>query len=260
MKKTKTNNKKTSKKVNPKSKPKPKAKATKGKTKTDKQPEEVMDRPTLISIARLLQGAGSEVKALKRDTDAELQKKLNEALQRLPSAEVVKQLEAIDPNKLVNELKLSCLGIFIDLSDVSCVHCPDAGTCAKKFIENIQGGFSHVKAAAGKPEAAKPDAPKPSITPVTRYEASRAVFVRDVKNPNPKGDDYHDTIQRVLDEHPETLGELRAILEDDFDFDGDGDLMKFVTALRDPKEGVIKLDVDLSDADKAALREAGYKV
>lgn len=260
MKKTKTTkNKKTAKKANPKSKPKPKAAKT-AKVNTNKKPEEVMDRPTLIGIARLLQGAGSDVKALKRDTDADLQKKLNEALQRLPPAEVVKQLEAIDPNKLVNELKLSCLGIFIDLTDVSCVHCPDAKACAGKFIENVSGGFAHVKGAAASKQEVKDETPKPSLVPVTRYEAGRQLFVRDVKNPNPKGDDYHDSIQRVLDEQPETLGELRAILEDDFDFDGDGDFMKFVTALRDSKEGVIKLDVDLSDKDKATLREAGYEV
>ena len=272
MKKTNTNKnkKKTPKKVN--SKPKPKARA-KAKTRRPSREEivegvyaaanaerpEIMDRPTLIGITRLLKDAGSDVKALKSDSDSDLQKKLNDAIQRLPPAEVVKQLEAIDPNKLVGALKLDCLGIFIDLTDVSCVHCPDAKMCAGKFIENIRGGFAHVKGAETKPEA-KAEAPKAGVTPVTRYEAGRLLFVRDVKNPNPKGDDYHDSIQRVLDEQPETLGELRAILEDDFDFDGDGDFMKFVTALRDPKEGVIKLDVDLSDKDKAALRAAGYDV
>lgn len=261
MKKTNTpKNKKSTKKATSKSKPKA-TKATKmTKTKAVKKPEEVMDRPILIGIARLLKGAGSDVKALKSDTDGELQRKVNDAIQRLPPAEVAKQLEAIDPDKLVNGLKLDCLGIFIDLTDPSCVHCPDAKSCAAKFIENVRGGFARVKGAASSKPEAKDEAPKPSVTPVTRYEASRLVFVRDVKNPNPEGDDLHDTIKRVLKDQPETLGELRMIVEDDFDLDGDGDFMKFVTALRDPKEGVIKLDVDLNDNDKAALRKAGYDV
>src|SRR6185436_16030737 len=135
-----------------------------------------------------------------------------------------------------------CLGIFVDLSDVSCTHCPDATACVGKFISNLRSGFSHVKSALGD------DGPKP------------AVFIKDVPNPNPKGDDLHDTIRRVLKEQPETLGELREIMERDFDFDSDADFMTQVTAFRDPKDGVIKLDVDLSDADKAALREAGYDV
>lgn len=239
--------------------PKSKAKKPQAKKVAEKKPEETMDRPTLIGMARLLKGAGSEVKALKSDTDAALQRKVNEAIQRLPPPEVIKLLEAIDPGKLVSALKLDCLGIFVDLSDVSCVHCPDAKTCVGKFIDNVRGGFSGVKAAVADEKAA-PAAPKQVVAAATRYDAKRPIFIRDVPNPNPKGDDYHDSIQRVLDDQPDNLGELREILERDFDFDGDGDFMKFVTALRDPKEGVLKLDIDLSEPDKAALREAGYDI
>ena len=261
MKKTSaTKNKKTN-KVKP-SKPKDAKKPDNVK----KKPEEIMDRPTLVGIARLLKNAGSDVKALKNDTDEALQKKVNEAIQRLPSDEVIKQLEAIDPNKLVNVLKQDCLGIFVDFSDVSCIRCSDAKSCVAAFIKNLQGGFAHLGGTAG---ATKPivsmsgttaSAHPAGLTSVTRYEPKRLVFVRDVPNPNPKGDDYHDTINRVLEDQPENLKELRAIIEKDFDFDGDTDFMKFVTALREPKEGVIKLDVDLTDKDKAALREAKYDV
>lgn len=241
---------------------KPNAAKPKTAKSVQKKPEGTMDRPTLVGIARLLKDAGSGVRALKSDDDAELQKKINEAIHELPSAEIVKQLEAIDPDKLINVLKQDCLGIFVDLSDVSCIHCPDAKSCVAAFVGNLQGGFVRLQGAmiTKTDDKAAPEPPRPAVVPVTRYEATRLVFVRDVPNPNPEGNDYHDTIEHVLKDQPETLKELRAIVEQDFDLDNDGDFMKFVTALRDPKEGVIKLDVDLSKKDRAALREAGYDV
>ncbi|HEY8924581.1 MAG TPA: hypothetical protein VIU64_09380 [Polyangia bacterium] len=253
-------------KKKPRNKPTVKAKAkttsSMAKQKPAKEkPEETMDRAALKGVATQLKGAGVDIKVLKGDSDEVVQRKVNEALQRLPSEEVLKKLEAVDPNKLVSVLKLDCLGVFIDLSDVSCVRCRDASSCVTKFIANVKNGFRHLDRAIaddGKVEAGPKATTK--VTAVTRYDAKRAVYVRDVPNPNPKGDDYHDSIQRILDETPDTLGELRAILEDDFDFDGDGDFMRFVTALRDPGEGVIKLDVDLSEEDKAALKAAGYDI
>lgn len=229
-----------------------------------------MDRPTLLSITKELKRAGADLKALKSDTDEQLQRKVNDAIQMLPSTESVnklvsveKKLELIDPNKLTKMLKLTCFGVFIDLRDVSCVLCPDAGKCAVKFIENVREGFTVVDGVLSdtvKEEPAKTQTK--SVKPVdpTTYVPGRPVFVRDVKNPNPKNDDYHDVIQRVLDEQPETLAEMRAIVEDEFDLEGDADFMRFVTMMRDPKEGVIKLDVDLAEKDKAALRKAGYEI
>ncbi len=238
-----------------------KPKASKPKAADKKKPEEIMDRATLKGIASQLKGAGATLKVLKSDTDEALQRKVNDALKALPSAEVLKKLESIDPDKLVNVLKQDCIGIFIDLSDVSCVRCPDASKCVTRFIENLKDGMKVAQGAmaeaAGQPEAKKEAA---KLAAVTRYEPKRAIFIRDVPNPNPEGDDYHDTIQRVLDEEPENLGELRAIVEDDFDLEGDGDFMKFVTAMRDPKEGILKLDVDLTEENKVALRKAGYDV
>lgn len=241
-----------------------KMKKTKGKTnkpakRSGNKTEEIMDRATLKGIASKLKGAGSKLKVLKGDADEALQRKVSEALQQLPSAEVLEKLGRVDPGKLV-ALKRDCLGIFIDLSDVACVRCRDVAHCMATFIQNLKGGMSVVDGAV----VAEGDEPKPKEkTPTkpiaaTRYESGRLIFIRDVPNPNPKGDDYHDTIQRVLDDQPDNLGELRAIIERDFDLEGDGDFMKFVTALRDPKEGVIKLDVDLSEGDKAELKAAGY--
>lgn len=237
------------KKPNKPSKPK-KPKAAK------KKAEEVMDRQTLKRIAGHLKGAGSGVKILKSDTDEALQRKVNEAIRQLPSAEVVKKLESVDPEKLVSVLKKDCLGIFIDLSDVSCVRCPDAERCAAAFVANLKGGMKVVQGAVSEGDGGK----APTKPLAVKYDGKHLVFIRDVKNPNPKNDDYHDTIQRVLDDQPETLSELRAIVEDDFDIEGDADFMRFVTALRDPKEGVIKLVEDLTEFDKVTLREAGYKV
>lgn len=236
-------------------------KATEAKPAKVKSGPETMDRATLKSIAAQLKQAGSPLKVLKSDSDADLQNKVDDALRNLPSAEVLKKIESIDPNKLVNVLKKSCIGVFVDFQDVSCVRCADAVSCVAAFTKNLKGGMVDVKGAIS--DAPVDDAPKATaakLAPVTRYDAARDIWIRDVKNPNPKGDDYHDTIERVLRNQPETLGELRAIVELDFDLDGDGDFMKFVTALRDPREGVIKLAEDLSDEDKAALKKAGYEI
>lgn len=242
-----------------KAKPAPKSTKKKSTKKSAGKPEETMDRSSLKAVVSQLKDMGSDIKVLKSDTDEGLQKKVNEALQKLPPPDMLKKLESIVPDKLVSVLKRDCLGIFIDLSDVSCIRCPESGLCAKTFIANLKGGLKGLDAALPVAAVEKKTA-KAKITPVTRYERKRLVFVRDVKNPNPVGDPYHDTIQRVLDDQPETLGQLRVIVEQDFDIDSDGDFMKFVTALRDPKEGVVKLDVDLSEDNKIALREAGYDV
>lgn len=237
------------------SKPAPKT-VKKGKAK----PEETMDRKALKSVVTQLKGMGVDIKTLKSDTDDALQRKVNEALQKLPSPEVMKKLDSISPDKLVTVMKQSCLGVFVDLSDVSCVRCKDNQACVTAFLKNVKGEFADFDKVVAETKVEEKKPVKETVTPVSRYEPKRAVFVRDVKNPNPKGDPYHDAIQRVLDDQPETLAELRAIIEEDFDIDSDGDFMKFVTALRDPKEGVVKLDVDLSEENKAALRKAGYDV
>lgn len=248
-----------------------KAKATKKKApnpnpQIDKQigaksaaKEETMERSALKVIASQLKEMGADIKVLKSDTDEQLQKKVNEQLQKLPTPDVMKKLETVVPEKLVTVLKQDCVGIFIDLADVSCVRCKDAAQCAQKFIQNVKGGFSNLaKAMPDEKVEEKPE--KAKVKAATRYEADRLVFVRDVKNPNPVGDSYHDTLQAILDEQPENLGELRAIIERDFDIENDADFMKFVTSLRDPVEGVIKLDVDLSEKNKKELRAAGIDI
>ena len=225
------------------------------------KPEETMDRTALKVIASQLKEMGSDIKVLKTDTDEGLQKKVNEALQKLPTPDVLKKLESIAPDKLVDVLKRDCVGIFIDLSDVSCVKCKDAGKCAREFLQNVKGEFGDLTKVMAEPKDEKAKkAIQTKMTPVTRYEEDRLVFVRDVKNPNPAGDDYHDTLQAVLDEQPGTMSELREIVARDFDVESDSDFMKFVTTLRDPDEGVIKLDVDLSEKNKKELRDAGIDV
>jgi hypothetical protein len=243
-------------------------KKTKKKSKTVKKqkhvpktakakPEETMDRKALKAVVSQLKDMGTDIKVFKSDTDEALQKKINEALQKLPPPNVMKKLESIVPEKLVTILKRDCIGLFIDLSDVSCVRCKDSQTCITTFLKNVKDGARDLDKAMPDPEPEKVEA-KVKITPVTKYKPGRLVFVRDVKNPNPKGDDYHNTLQNVLDNQPETLQELRAIVEEDFDIDSDGQFMKFVTSMRDPKEGIIKLDVDLSEKNKTELRNAGY--
>lgn len=228
--------------------------------KVEKKAEvETMERSALKAVASQLKDMGSDIKVLKSDSDEALQKKVNEALQKLPTGDLLKKLETIVPDKLVNVLKRDCIGIFIDLSDVSCNRCKDNAQCAKLFITNLKGGLVEVDKAL--PDAEKAAVkPVAKLVPVTRFKSTRAVFVRDVPNPNPPDHPFHDTIARILDKQPDTLEQLRAILEEDFEIESDGDFMKTVTDLRDPAEGVIKLVEDLTDKDKKALVDAGYEL
>ena len=235
------------------------AKAKKPAKPSKKEPE-IMERSDLKMMVTHLKEAGVEIKVLKSDTDEALQKKVNEAIQELPTGEILKKLESVSPDKLVSLLKRDCIGIFINLSDVSCVRCKDNVSCVKQFVGNLKDGFSALDVAAGGTTVEKSKQVKISVPPVSRYKPERLVFVRERPNPNPVGHDYHDTIQAVLDEEPSTLSELRAIVDRDFEIESDSEFMKFVTRLREPVDGVIKLVEDLSDKDKASLKEAGYDV
>jgi hypothetical protein len=268
---------KKSAKAKPKKKAKPDVESTmtdvelerhrEDKKKPAKAAEETMDRKALKVIVAQLKDAGEDIRVLKSDTDAALQKKVNEALQKLPTPEMLKKLESVSPEQLVSVLKKDCLGIFIDLGDVSCVRCKDVTACARDFIQSLKGGMKVVDKvlvdvegdAKKKGDAVAVKNAKVKRAPVTRYEPGRLVFVRDVPNPN-KGDDYEETVQAVLDEMPSDLAELREIVEREFTLDNDGDFMKFVTSMRDPDDGVIQLDVDLSEKDKEQLRKAGVEI
>jgi hypothetical protein len=253
--KKKSSPKKSKTQKKPKRTPKPVTEAA-----PTKKPEETVDRIALKVIVSQLKEMGSDIKVFKSDTDEQLQKKVNEQLQKMPKDDVLKKLESVVPDKLVTVLKRDCVGIFIDLSDVSCVRCKDSGKCASLFLSNLKGGFNDIQKALPEQKVVEKVVEKVKLKAVSRYEEDRLVFVRDVKNPNPEGDTYHDTLQAVLDEEPGTLAELREIVERDFDVDSDADFMKFVTTMRDPAEGVIKLDVDLSEKNKAELRAAGVEV
>jgi len=248
--------KKGKKKTVKKAKPAPKKKVAKAKPKTTaakppKKEPETMERKALKVIASQLKEMGSDIRVLKSDTDEGLQKKVNEALQELPQGEALKKLEKVDPSKILPVLTDGCLGIFINLSDISCVQCGHAAQCASLFLKNLKGGMAVLDKALPPPVKLKP---------VTKYKSKRLCFVRDVANPNPTDDPYHDTINRVLKDQPETLGELRAIIEDDFDIESDEAFMKLVTSMRDPEEGILKLVEDLTEKNKAELIEAGYEL
>lgn len=101
---------------------------------------------------------------------------------------------------------------------------------------------------------------RPAKKANSAYDPKALVFVLDVPNPNPVGDDFYDTLQAVLDEQPNTLGELREIIERDFEVDSDSDFMKFVTRMRDVTEGILKLSEDLSEENLRELRAGGVDV
>lgn len=246
--------KKKAKKTAAKAKPAKKS----SKAKPNKQPEETMDRKALKSVAAQLKEMGADLKVLKKDDDATLQRKVNAALHKMPSPELLTKLESIEPGKLVSVLKRDCLGIFIDLADPSCVRCTDSVQCATEYLKNLKGGLVQLKTAmpdAKKPEVANDEEEETEVE--LGYEPKRSVFICNVKNPNKKGDDFYGTVQAILDEEPENMKQVRKIVEREFEQD-DNEFLETLMSLRD--EGVIKLDFDLSASDKKELRAAGYDV
>lgn len=218
--------------------------------KAAKQPEETMDRKALKEVASQLKAMGSDLKVLKSDSDEQLQKKVNDALHALPAPEVVAKLESIQPDKLVTVLKRDCLGVFIDLSDVSCVRCKDNAACVKEFLKNVSGGMEALKPAM--PKAADED-----DEVELSYQPKRLVFVMDVKNPEKKGSDFYDVNQKIIDNGVDTMKAIRDIIEEEFD-QTDDEYLQTLVALRE--DGVLKFDFDLNDNDKKELRAAGIAV
>jgi predicted transcriptional regulator len=233
------------------------------KGKPNQKKVEIMDRAALKAIASQLKDAGSSIKVFKTDTDDALQLKVNESIQQIPSAVVSAQLNDISPVKLVT-IKRDCFGVFIDFSDVSCVRCTHAQTCVREYLNNISdakgGNLVSLKLAMSTVDEQKQETPAaaaPKKQKKVTYEPDRYVFVKNMKNPNKKGTDEHAVLQAILDEVPGTMSELREIIARDFD-QTDKEFLTFLTALRDV--GTVKLDVDLTDENKAELRAAGFEI
>lgn len=218
--------------------------------KAAKQPEETMDRKALKEIASQLKSNGVALKVLKSDSDEQLQKKVNDALHALPAPDVLAKLESIQPDKLVTVLRRDCLGVFVDLSDVSCVRCKDTTACVKEYLKNLSGGVESLKPAM-------PAAPDAEEEVELSYQPKRLVFVLNVKNPEKKGSDFYDVNQKIIDNGTDTMKAIRKIIEEEFE-QTDDEFLQTLVALRE--EGVVKFDFDLSDKDKKELRAAGYAV
>lgn len=241
------------------------------KTKNKQEPKEIMDRTALKAIASQLKEAGADIKVLKIDTDDSLQKKVNEALHALPSADTTTQLDSIIPEKLQTVLKRDCLGVFIDLSDVSCIRCTHVQTCVRDYLSNLLNGdkllalkpamagsaVEELKKTTKESSTSAAEPPKKAKPAKLTYEPDRVLFVKNMKHPNPKKSAGYDTIQAILDEVPGTMSEMREIIDRDFE-QTDKEFITFLNSLREV--GMIKLVIDLSEENKAELRAAGFEI
>ena len=219
-----------------------------------------MDRVSLKAIVKQLKDAGSSIKVLKSDTDEILQNKLNDTLQKLPTEEISKQLESLVPEKLQKILKRDCLGVFIDLSDVSCTRCADVQTCVREYITNCKGdGIAKVVSLLAPAPAPAPAAAPAAVKREKKivYDPDRLVFIKNMKNPNPKSDPSYKMLSAILDDVPSTMSELHEIVARYYD-QTDEDFLALIKSLR--AVGMIKLDVDLSEENKAELRAAGVEI
>lgn len=235
-----------------------------------------MDRKSLKAMAYQLTEMGVEVKVLKSDDDAALQAKVSAALNSLPSPEVLQKLETIDPEKLAPVLKKDCLGLYIDLRAAACISCPDNVTCVKEFMKNLKGNFEvfkpamkeieveeqaakitpEVAAASAKASKKTEDKTTAKAAPKIVWNPKRKLVVANIDNPLKKKHDAHATFQAILDElSVSTMKELRDIIERDWEVDDEAFVEEWLHSLRE--NGVVKLDVDLTDTDKAELAEAG---
>lgn len=239
-----------------------------------------MDRKSLKATIAQLKEAGVKIEYSKQDDDDVLRRKVNDAMQAMPSPEHIKMLESIDPAKLKEVLKRDCFGIFIDVRSPSCQACPDTETCVKEYMKNLKGDFSifkpamqeikaeetaalvtedDVKKATKKAKEAKAEnGDGEAKVKKIKYDVDRFVAVVDFdKSKLDKEHDTYSTIKAILKEVPTTFGELREIVEREWDINGgdDGFVKDWIGTLREL--GIIKLKSDLDEDEIAAYREAG---
>lgn len=240
-------------------------------------------RPAMKLVVKELRENGFDVKILKKDDGEILRKKAVEAIMSIVTPAVQKTLESIDPSKLWPLLNRDCEGLYVDLRTQSCASCPDAAQCVRAFIKNVKDEFKayeKVIAPVEDKKAEKPPAPAAKTLPAADgkkppgpnrartnfkmappFDAERLVFVMDVPNPAKSGDPAYATQQAILDEVPSTLGDLRKIVCREWKYlQGDDErfMRDWVEDLREL--GVLKLDEDLSKADKKFYRSHGFNV
>lgn len=240
-----------------------------------------MDRKSLKATIEQLREAGVKIEYSKKDEDDILRRKINDAMQALPSPEMLKMLENIDPGKLKEVLNKDCFGIFIDIRSASCMACPDNEACVKEYLKNLKGDFKmfrpamqeikaeesaalvtedDVKKATKKAKEQKEKAEKKVEEPKAKkvkWDPDRfiAVIDVDIKTLDEEHETYS-TLKAVFKEVPTTFAELRAIVEREYDIANDEGFVKdWILGLR--MLGYIKLKADLDEDELAAYREAG---
>jgi len=258
-------------------------------TKTEKTPVvplptmEVtkMDRKSLKATIAQLRAAGVDIEYKKADDDGTLARKVNDALVKIPSPEMIATLETIDPAKLSTVLQKDCLGLFVDMRSVNCLMCTTQAECVKEYLANLKGNFSvfkdamieikveeaaeeieeeEIAAVAEKTKKAdkkaKAAAPETGKVSAIVWKAKRRIFVMDVANPNDEDDDVYSTVQAILDEVPSTMSELREIVQREWEYDDDAKFVNdWIIGIRDIE--IIKFESDLTEDERAALVAAG---
>ena len=236
----------------------------------------LMDRNSVKAMLEELKRGGVAVSWSRKDTDDELQEKLNQAMKALATPAVLETLERIDPAKLTAALNKDCIGLFIDLRTPVCVACPDMATCIKTYVENLKGNFTVFKDALAdiKTEEAAAlitDDVVPDTEPVvkktasklrskkTTYDPTRKIFFVGEKGPEDiaHDDDTLAFLTQVFDVLPETMQEFRTIVEGLYVINSDAEFVdQFITGLR--SEEVLKFENELTPAERKAYIKAGY--
>lgn len=235
-----------------------------------------LDRKSVKATIATLRDAGVRIKYDKEESTDQLAVKLSQALNGLPSPEMMEKLERIDPVKLkVLNGDGACLGIFIDMTQPECQVCTDRDECVKKYISNLNGNLKMFKEAMVdmKTEAAAKNVTEEEAEAVAKksnkgkkkgrlkYDPKMSVYVMEIENPvnKKKEPDAHEMVESILKEVPTSLGELRKTISKHFEYEttksGNRDFMEEIF-LHLRNYGIIKLWEELSKDQQKAYKKA----
>lgn len=202
----------------------------------------------------------------KKDDETKLRLKLNKALAGAAKPEALSKLALIDPGKLKTAgLVQDCIGLYIDMTTPACVACPTKVDCLKQYVTNLGSDFSMFAKAmdlsqsddqetSDRPKKKKKkDSEAQTATPKKKkkrklvYDANLTIGVsgKDAEAFSHLYSDMEDEddaaavsslLQRILsDSYPETLGELKEIVDEFFEGQTVKDFVAFALTLAQEK-------------------------
>ena len=163
-----------------------------------------LSRKTLVGIAK-----DFGLKTLKSHSDDDVRKAIAVQMTKAPK-DLDTLWQGIDPTKLED-----CVGVFLDLTNVTCLSCPSQAACLKNFKANVRDNFESVRKKAprgGDTGKKKPEVKaSPKNAAKGKYQVTQKIDCFAIDKLSKKSD-YYDLVNAVMDQIPETIGELSGIV------------------------------------------------